>query len=126
MIDQGQLFHTPNPCRSICTVNNKGFCKGCFRSREERFHWNEFSEYQKHLVVQLCFIREKRVLAAKHKKQLLAEHNHAQQEAQFDLFADNHSNNNSDNHNENISNNQNDSSDQLAVAAPQPQLNLFT
>lgn len=89
MIDQGQLFHTPNPCRSICTVNNKGFCKGCFRSREERFHWHELTEYQKHLVVQLCYVREKRVLAAQRKKQWLAEQNKAQQEAQFDLFADN-------------------------------------
>lgn len=87
MIDQGQLFHTPNPCRSICAVNNKGFCKGCFRSREERFHWNEFTEYQKHLVVQLCHVREKRIEAARRKKMLQDEQNKAQQEAQFDLFA---------------------------------------
>lgn len=87
MIDQGQLFHTPNPCRSICTVNNKGFCKGCFRSREERFHWNEFTEYQKHLVVQLCYVREKRIEAARRKKLLQEEQNKLQQEAQFDLFA---------------------------------------
>lgn len=86
MIDQGQLFHTPNPCRSICAVNNKGFCKGCFRSREERFHWNEFTEYQKHLVVQLCHVREKRIEAARRKKMLQDEQNKAQQEAQFDLF----------------------------------------
>ncbi len=88
MIDQGQLFHTPNPCRSICTVNNKGFCKGCFRSREERFHWNEFTEYQKHLVVQLCQVREKRVEAARRKKLLQDAQNQAQQKAQFDLFGD--------------------------------------
>lgn len=88
MIDQGQLFHTPNPCRSICTVNNKGFCKGCFRSREERFHWNEFTEYQKHLVVQLCYVREKRIEAARRKKLLQEAQNKLQQKAQFDLFAD--------------------------------------
>jgi len=88
MIDQGQLFHTPNPCRSICAVNNKGFCKGCFRSREERFHWNEFTEYQKHLVVQLCHVREKRIEAARRKKRLLEEQNKLQQKAQFDLFGD--------------------------------------
>ncbi len=88
MIDQGELFHTPNPCRSICVVNNKGFCKGCYRSREERFHWNEFTEYQKHLVVQLCQVREKRVAAAKRKKLLQEAHNKAQQKAQFDLFSE--------------------------------------
>lgn len=88
MIDQGELFHTPNPCRSICTVNNKGFCKGCFRSREERFHWHEFTEYQKHLVVQLCQVREKRVEAARHKKLLKEAQEREQQKAQFDLFGE--------------------------------------
>jgi predicted Fe-S protein YdhL (DUF1289 family) len=86
MIDQGEFFHTPNPCRSICTVNNKGFCKGCFRSREERFHWNEFSEYQKHLVVQICYGREKKVEAARRKKMLQEAQAKEQQKAQFDLF----------------------------------------
>lgn len=88
MIDQGEFFDTPNPCRSICTVNNKGFCKGCFRSREERFHWNEFSEYQKHLVVQLCQGREKRVEAARRKKLLQEAQAQEQQKAQFDLFGE--------------------------------------
>ncbi|CCK77228.1 MAG: DUF1289 domain-containing protein [Oleispira antarctica] len=88
MIDQGEFFTTPNPCRSICTVNNKGFCKGCYRSREERFHWNEFTEYQKHLVVQLCYVREKRVDAARRKKRLQEAQEKAQQEAQFDLFSE--------------------------------------
>jgi predicted Fe-S protein YdhL (DUF1289 family) len=69
-------------------VNNKGFCKGCYRSREERFHWNEFTEYQKHVVVQLCQVREKRVEAARRKKQLEEAHNKAQQKAQFDLFGE--------------------------------------
>jgi predicted Fe-S protein YdhL (DUF1289 family) len=88
MIDQGEFFHTPNPCRSICTVNNKGFCKGCFRSREERFHWNEFTEYQKHLVVQICHVREKRVEAARRKKLLHEAQAREQQKAQFDLFGE--------------------------------------
>jgi predicted Fe-S protein YdhL (DUF1289 family) len=88
MIDQGEFFDTPNPCRSICTVNNKGFCKGCFRSRKERFHWNEFSEYQKHLVVQLCQGREKRVEAARRKKLLQEAQAKEQQKAQFDLFGE--------------------------------------
>ncbi|MFT4763981.1 MAG: putative Fe-S protein YdhL (DUF1289 family) [Oleispira sp.] len=88
MIDQGEFFQTPNPCRSICTVNNKGFCKGCFRSREERFHWNEFTEYQKHLVVQICHVREKRIEAARRKKRLQEAQAQEQQKAQFDLFGE--------------------------------------
>jgi predicted Fe-S protein YdhL (DUF1289 family) len=88
MIDQGEFFQTPNPCKSICTVNNKGFCKGCFRSREERFHWNEFTEYQKHLVVQICHVREKRIEAARRKKRLQEAQAKEQQKAQFDLFGE--------------------------------------
>jgi predicted Fe-S protein YdhL (DUF1289 family) len=88
MIDQGEFFQTPNPCKSICTVNNKGFCKGCFRSREERFHWNEFTEYQKHLVVQICHVREKRIEAARRKKRLQEAQAKEQQKAQCDLFGE--------------------------------------
>ncbi|MCY0967187.1 DUF1289 domain-containing protein [Parathalassolituus penaei] len=65
MIDQGELFDIKSPCRGICTVNNRGYCKGCFRNREERFHWNEFSTYQKQLVVNLCEKRRLKVLATR-------------------------------------------------------------
>lgn len=65
MIDQGELFDIKSPCRGICVVNNRGYCKGCFRNREERFHWNDFSTYQKQLVVNLCEKRRLKVLAAR-------------------------------------------------------------
>jgi len=68
MIDQGEFFEIPNPCKKICVANNKGYCKGCFRSREERQNWYNFSEFQRHLVVQACENRKRRVLAAKHAK----------------------------------------------------------
>ena len=88
MIDQGQLFHIPNPCRNICENNSKGFCKGCFRSRQERFYWNEFTDFQKHLVVQQCSLRERRLLAAirqKREEERLAQQ---RQKTQFDLFGE--------------------------------------
>lgn len=88
MIDQGELFQIPNPCRGICEVNNKGYCKGCFRSRQERFHWHEFTEFQKHQVVQVCGVREKRIEAARRAKQLKEQQALAQQKAQFDLFGE--------------------------------------
>jgi predicted Fe-S protein YdhL (DUF1289 family) len=65
MIDQGELFDIPNPCKGICEVNDKGFCKGCLRSRQERFHWQEMSPFQKQLVVNLCNKRRLKLLAAK-------------------------------------------------------------
>lgn len=79
MIDQGEFFEIPNPCKKICVANNKGYCKGCFRSREERQNWYNFSEFQRHLVVQACEGRKRRVLAAKHAKD--------HPEAEFDIEA---------------------------------------
>lgn len=79
MIDQGEFFEIPNPCKKICVANNKGYCKGCFRSREERQNWYNFSEFQRHLVVQACENRKRRVLAAKHAK--------AHPEEEFDIEA---------------------------------------
>lgn len=65
MIDQGELFSIPNPCRGICQVNNKGYCKGCLRSRKERFHWQEFTPFQQQLVINACEKRRQRIIAAR-------------------------------------------------------------
>ena len=51
-------------------VNNKGYCKGCFRSRDERFNWLKFSSVQKREVIRLCQDRQRRVLTAVRKQQL--------------------------------------------------------
>lgn len=66
MIDQGELFEIPSPCKRICELNNRGYCKGCFRSRDERLYWNQFTAFQKQLVVNLCEKRRLKVLAARH------------------------------------------------------------
>ncbi len=65
MIDQGELFDIPNPCIGICTVNNKGYCKGCLRNRKERQHWYEFSPFQKQLIINLCDKRRQKILAGR-------------------------------------------------------------
>ena len=36
---QIEIFEIPSPCIGVCTSGPKGFCEGCFRSREERLHW---------------------------------------------------------------------------------------
>jgi len=71
MIDQGEMFEIANPCRGICEVNNKGYCKGCLRKREERFHWNEFTPFQKQLIVNLCGRRRAKALAARQQAEWL-------------------------------------------------------
>jgi uncharacterized protein len=89
MIDQGELFDIPNPCRGICTVNNKGYCKGCLRSRQERFHWNAYSNFQKQLIVNLCERRRLKILASRQTYNGQIEDNPAsyQDSPQIDMFA---------------------------------------
>lgn len=69
-LNQRQMFDVDNLCIGVCTSNAKGYCKGCLRSRQERFHWHEMSNNQKHIVAQLCDNRKKRILARRQKEQL--------------------------------------------------------
>lgn len=69
-MQQIEIFEIPSPCKDICEVNNRGYCKGCYRSREERFGWNSFSNAEKKKVISLCQQRYKRYLQ---KRQQLAE-----------------------------------------------------
>lgn len=61
--DQLQLFSVDSPCIGTCEVNNRGYCKGCFRSRDERFHWHQLSDGDKSKVLKLCSRRRKRKAA---------------------------------------------------------------
>lgn len=85
MIDQGELFDIPSPCRRICELNNRGYCKGCFRSRDERLYWNQFTTFQKQLVVNLCEKRRLKVLSAK--QQSTASNEEEIVIPQLDMFA---------------------------------------
>lgn len=79
---QLEFFEIPSPCIGVCEVNNKGFCKGCFRSREERLYWLELSSEQKRQVVRLCQSRRLRVMRARQealRKQAEADNNTGQQ-----------------------------------------------
>lgn len=69
-MEQLEFFEVPSPCLGVCQVNNRGYCKGCFRSREERFNWLKFSSSQKREVIRLCQDRKRRVLALARKRQL--------------------------------------------------------
>ncbi len=89
MIDQGEMFEIANPCRGICEVNNKGYCKGCLRKREERFHWNEFTPFQKQLIVNLCGRRRAKAIAARQQAEWQAKYGSPEQDVvipQLDMF----------------------------------------
>lgn len=82
-MNQLEFFEIPSPCIGVCEANNKGFCKGCFRSREERLYWLEMNADQKRQVVRLCQDRKARVLRARLEANASPE---AQQPPQDELF----------------------------------------
>lgn len=51
---QLELFDIPSPCKGICQVDNRGYCLGCFRSRDERFRWLKMADAEKRRVLKLC------------------------------------------------------------------------
>jgi predicted Fe-S protein YdhL (DUF1289 family) len=64
-VEQIEIFEIPSPCKGICEVNNRGYCKGCYRSRDERFNWGRLTAQQKRAVIILCRQRYARFLKKK-------------------------------------------------------------
>lgn len=87
-MEQLDFFNVPSPCIARCQANNKGYCKGCFRSREERFHWARYNGQEKREVIRLTSLRRQRVLREKQKKQAQKTQD-KEISLQGDLFDDN-------------------------------------
>ena len=68
-MEQIELFTIESPCRGVCENSKKGFCKGCLRSREERFHWFSMTNEARHHVLDLCQQRRARLLKARQDRQ---------------------------------------------------------
>ncbi len=84
-MEQLEFFTIPNPCVGVCTVDEKGYCKGCMRKREERFQWLELTPAQQLHVIKLCKQRYRRKIQQGNKQnQPLFENQNPQQ----DLFSD--------------------------------------
>lgn len=64
MAEQLEFFPVPSPCRGICQSDERGYCRGCMRSRDERFNWQRMSDAQKQDVLRLCRQRMLRKLRA--------------------------------------------------------------
>jgi len=62
--EQLEFFPIQSPCRGICQSDERGFCRGCMRSRDERFNWQSMSDVQKQDVLRLCHQRRLRKLRA--------------------------------------------------------------
>ena len=66
-MQQLELITIENPCISVCQSDNRGYCLGCFRSRDERFNWAKMSSPEKRKVLDLCKSRHKRRIAKQKK-----------------------------------------------------------
>lgn len=60
MSNQLELFDISSPCIGICQSDARGYCLGCFRSRDERFRWLGMSDEEKREVLRLCRDRARR------------------------------------------------------------------
>lgn len=65
MAEQLEFFEIPSPCRGICQSNDQGYCRGCFRTRDERFNWLKFSDAEKRNIIRLCCQRYARSMSKK-------------------------------------------------------------
>ncbi|MBY7815086.1 DUF1289 domain-containing protein [Vibrio fluvialis] len=80
-MEQLEFFQVPSPCVGVCTVDDRGYCRGCMRKREERFRWLEMTPAEQLHVIQLCRQRYRRkVLAARKAAETEIKPNNPQQE----------------------------------------------
>lgn len=68
-MEQLEFFTVQSPCVGVCTVDEKGYCKGCMRKREERFNWLNMTPTQQLHVIKLCRQRYLRKMRANQTQQ---------------------------------------------------------
>jgi predicted Fe-S protein YdhL (DUF1289 family) len=68
-LKQIEIFEITSPCIGVCQSGPKGFCVGCFRSREERVYWIKLEQDVQSKIIKACAVRKKRAKAVNKKKQ---------------------------------------------------------
>ena len=66
---QIEIFDITSPCIGVCQSGPKGFCVGCFRSRDERVHWINLEQDVQSKIIKACALRKKRANAVSKNKQ---------------------------------------------------------
>lgn len=61
VMDQLELFDIANPCIGVCQSNNRGYCLGCLRSRDERFNWHLKPASERAYILRLLVQRRARL-----------------------------------------------------------------
>ena len=70
---QLEFFDIPSPCIGICQSNDKGQCLGCFRTRDERVGWVNYTSDDKQKVIKRCGQRKKRQVGQMKIKEVVIE-----------------------------------------------------
>ncbi|QCZ92796.1 DUF1289 domain-containing protein [Salinimonas iocasae] len=83
---QLEFFEVPSPCIGVCQSGPRGYCKGCFRSRDERLYWLQVDAPTRRKIVAACYRRKQ---AALRKKRQAEKENLTPVQSQFDLFDNN-------------------------------------
>ncbi|MDW6003841.1 DUF1289 domain-containing protein [Vibrio mangrovi] len=65
-MEQLEFFDIPSPCIRVCEADEKGYCRGCMRNRDERLRWLKMAPAEKLHVIKLCKMRYRRKMAKKH------------------------------------------------------------
>ncbi|MEZ9404497.1 DUF1289 domain-containing protein [Vibrio sp. 10N.286.48.F5] len=60
MVEQLEFFQVSSPCVGVCSSDDKGYCNGCMRKREERFNWMSMTPSEQLHVIKLCRQRYRR------------------------------------------------------------------
>tara|TARA_A200000113_G_scaffold207957_1_gene205928 strand:- start:1384 stop:1662 length:279 start_codon:yes stop_codon:yes gene_type:complete len=80
---QLEFFEIPSPCIGVCESGPKGFCKGCFRSRDERLYWLKVDDATKRQIINVC-VKRKRAFLARQRRENMQQPK--QDSQQFDFF----------------------------------------
>ncbi|MCC2616479.1 DUF1289 domain-containing protein [Aestuariibacter halophilus] len=62
-VQQLEFFDIPSPCIGVCQSGPRGYCLGCFRSREERLYWQQLDDGVRRTIIRACQQRKRRALA---------------------------------------------------------------
>ena len=62
---QIEIFEVPSPCIGVCTNGPRGYCTGCFRSRDERLHWLTIDNNTRKQINDACARRKASYLKRK-------------------------------------------------------------
>lgn len=65
---QIEIFEISSPCIGVCQSGPKGYCVGCYRSREERLHWVNIEQDVQSKIIKACGQRKRRALLAQRPK----------------------------------------------------------